>query len=317
MRELASYDVVSDIRPIDGADKIECARVKGWDVVVAKGEFSVGDPVVYFEIDSFLPMDDPRFEFLAPRGVRKMGEKSGHVLKTIKLRGQFSQGLILSADLFPELPVIEKWEPPLPTGSGDVIGGFPLSWFPKTDSERIQNLGKYMDQIQSGEWFATEKIDGSSTSVVNTGERIILASRNWEVAEEDFRFRVLSDLGILNLLEEGEGLQGEVFGEGIQKNPLNIKGQDFKAFSFYKDRVFVPYDQWPEKFIKFRVPSLDLELPKTVDEFVTQADKLKSTINPQKNAEGVVWHGSKTYIFLGERSTFKAINNTYLIKNGE
>lgn len=315
MRELVSKTTVLDIKPIPGADNIECARVKNWDVVVGKGEFSVGDSVLYFEVDSFLPVDDSRFAFLASRGTRLMDGQAGHVLRSVKLRGQLSQGLILPTDLFTELPEIQKWEPPLPVGSGDVVGVFPLSWFPKTDSERIQNLGKYMDEIRQDFWQATEKIDGSSTSVVNTGERTIIASRNWEVSQEDFRFRVLNDLGILDLLEPGEGLQGEVFGENIQNNPLAIKGQDFKAFSYYKEGEFVPYDEWPSKFLKFRVPMLDLDLPDTVDEIVEQANKLKSVINPQKNAEGIVWHGSNTHTFLGNRSTFKAINNQYLLKN--
>lgn len=108
-----------------------------------------------------------------------------------------------------------------------------------------------------------------------------------------------------------------MFGENIQNNPLRIKGKDFKAFSLYDNGKFVPYEEWPENLVKFRIPELGLEMPQTIEEFVAQVDKMKSTINPQRNAEGVVWHGSKTHIFLGERSTFKAINNTYLIKNGD
>lgn len=317
MRELASYDVVSGISAIENADAIETAHVKGWEVVVRKDEFKAGDEIVYFEIDSFLPTKDPRFEFLAARGARKMGEEEGHVLRTIRLRGQISQGLILPASQFPELPEIEKWEPPLPTGSGEIVGGFPLRWAPKTDSERIQNLGKNLDTILEGSWVSTEKIDGSSTTVVNTGEEILVASRNWIVGESDFRYTVLNGLGIIDLLPDGFALQGEVFGENIQNNPLRIKGKDFKAFSLYDNGKFVPYEDWPENLVKFRVPELGLEMPQTIEEFVAQADKMKSIINPQRNAEGIVWHGSKTHIFLGERSTFKAINNTYLIKNGD
>lgn len=314
MRELASYSTISDIRPIEGADAIETALVKGWEVVVRKDEFSVGDDIVYFEIDSFLPTDDPRFAFLAPRGSRKMDDKEGHVLRTIRLRGQISQGLILPAEQFPELPEIEKWEPPLPNGSGEIVGGFPLKWAPKTDSERIQNLGKNLDQILEGNWFATEKIDGSSTTFVNTDEGVIVASRNWIVGENDFRYRILNDLNLLEGLPVGWAVQGEVFGEGIQNNPLRIKGQSFKAFSLYDNGKFVPYGQWPENLVKHRVPTLDLEMPTTIEGFVSQVYKKKSTINPQRNAEGVVWHGDRTYMFLGNRSTFKAINNDYLAR---
>lgn len=316
MRELATYEKVKDVRSIDGADAIEVATVRGWDVVVKKDEFAVGDDVVYFEVDSFLPTDDPRFEFLAARGSRKMGEKEGHVLRTVRLRGQISQGLVLPADQFPELPEIEKWEPPLPTGSGEIIGGFPLKWAPKTDSERIQNLGDYLPTILNTGlvWVATEKIDGSSTTVVNTGEEIIVASRNWVVGPTDFRYSVLNSLGIIDHLPAGFALQGEVFGENIQNNPLAISGKMFMAFSLYKDGQFVPYSEWPDELVQFRVPVLELEMPNTVDGFVAQVDKMKSTLNPKKNAEGVVWHSDKPLQFLGERSTFKAINNQFLLK---
>lgn len=317
MRQLAKYETISNIRPIEGADAIETATVLGWDVVVKKGEFAKGDPVVYFEIDSFLPTTDPRFAFLAARGARKMDEQEGHVLRTIRLRGQVSQGLVLPAEQFPELPEIEKWEPPLPTGSGEIVGGFPLRHAPKTDSERVQNLGQHLPLIKEANWFATEKIDGSSTTVVRTEDDLIVASRNWQVGPTDFRFTVLQEIGLLELLDPGYTIQGEVFGENIQSNPLNIKGKRFLAFSLYKDSKFVPYDQWPAALVDYRVPVLDLEMPGTVEEFVAQADKLKSTINPQKNAEGIVWHADRTFQFLGERSTFKAINNTYLIKHGD
>lgn len=314
MRQLVTYEEVTKVSPIENADNIEVSTVRGWEVVTRKGEFVVGQPVCFFEVDSFLPTDDPRFEFLAARGARKMGEQTGHVLRTIRLRGQISQGLILPASQFPELPEIEKWEPPLPAGSGEIVGGFPFRWAPKTDSERIQNLGKHLDTILAGEWTCTEKIDGSSTTVVNTGEEIIVASRNWVVGESDFRYDVLTQLGIIDLLPAGFAMQGEVFGENIQNNPLQIKGKDFKAFSLYNDGVFVPYDEWPENLVQFRVPVLDWDLPQSIEAFVAQADKMKSTINPKRIAEGVVWHGGKTHIFLGERSTFKAINNQFLIK---
>ena len=93
-RRLASIQRIVEIRPIEGADAIEVARVLGWDVVVKKGEFQVGDLAVYFEIDSFLPRRE-EWKFLEKSSLRKMGEKEGLRLKTIKLRGQISQGLLL------------------------------------------------------------------------------------------------------------------------------------------------------------------------------------------------------------------------------
>lgn len=93
-RKLASIREVINIKPIEGADQIECATVDGWDVVVKKGEVKIGDKVCYFEIDSFLPAIK-QFEFLAKSSTKTLNGVIGYRLKTIKLRGQISQGLIL------------------------------------------------------------------------------------------------------------------------------------------------------------------------------------------------------------------------------
>src|SRR5690606_33815341 len=96
--------VVDSVSPIPDADRIEKARIRGWDVVVRAGEFRAGDLCCYFEIDSMLDVTDPRFEFLAGRGVRTDPDgRSGHVLKTMRMRGQVSQGLALPITEFPEL----------------------------------------------------------------------------------------------------------------------------------------------------------------------------------------------------------------------
>jgi len=93
MRKLATIRTIADIRPIPDADKIEIAQIDGWTCVVAKKDnFKVGDKVVYIEIDSKMPQT-PEYEFLKSRK---------YVVKTIKLRGQISQGLVLPLVVLPE-----------------------------------------------------------------------------------------------------------------------------------------------------------------------------------------------------------------------
>jgi len=84
-RKLATIREVKDIREIPGADRIQLAIVDGWECVIKKNEVKTGDHIIYIEIDSILP-EKPEFEFLRPRNFR---------IKTIKLRGQISQGLVL------------------------------------------------------------------------------------------------------------------------------------------------------------------------------------------------------------------------------
>ena len=91
-RALAHIEEIMSLSPIEGADRIEVAQVLGWKVVVKKGEFQVGEKVVYIEIDSRVPASNPYFSFLQDRKYK---------VKTIKLRGQISQGLIVPMDVLP------------------------------------------------------------------------------------------------------------------------------------------------------------------------------------------------------------------------
>lgn len=63
-RALAYIAEIDEIKAIPNYDRVEYARIKGWWVIVKKGEFNVGDKAVYFEVDSKVPSTDERFAFL-------------------------------------------------------------------------------------------------------------------------------------------------------------------------------------------------------------------------------------------------------------
>lgn len=95
MRRLATVQQISELRPIEGADAIEVARINGWDVVVKKGDFKTDEMVVFCEVDSFLPIQ-PEYEFLRKSSYKKMSDGTeGFHLRTIRLRKTLSQGLII------------------------------------------------------------------------------------------------------------------------------------------------------------------------------------------------------------------------------
>lgn len=179
MRKLASIRRIADIQPIEGADQIVVATIDGWKLVVKKGEFNVGDLAVYIEIDSWIPTE------LAPflskgQEPRVYNGVKGERLRTIKLRGQVSQGLLLSLDsvksaLFftlteegadvTETLGIQKWEAPIPAQlQGQAAGMFPTSLIPKTDQERIQNC--FGDIQKRAKRFATEKVWNAGTQTL-------------------------------------------------------------------------------------------------------------------------------------------------------
>ena len=319
-RQLVTLETISEINEHTNADALELAKVRGWQIVVKKGEFQPGDEVLYFEYDSFLPISDPRFAFLEPRGVRVLDGVTGHVLGTARFRGEWSQGLVKPVSEFPEgIPEIAKWEKPIPAEiEGQVEGHFLFDFAPKTDAERVENLGRVWPEIQSHKWIATEKVDGTSTTVVNDGGTIRICSRNYEISRPSARFDLADKLNLAEILPVDHTLQGEYYGENIQSNPLKIKGTDFKAFNLYKKTekgpVCVPFSEWPAALVPLQVPVLPLTLPQTIDEAVEQADGLMSQIAPQRRAEGIVWQGPKGFGFLGNRPGFKAISRTYLAK---
>lgn len=96
-RKLAHIELISALSPIEGADNIEVATVLGWQCVVKKGEFKVGDLIIYVEVDSVMP-EKPEYEFLRDKKFR---------VRTIKLRGQVSQGLVLPLSIL-DIYVKEK-----------------------------------------------------------------------------------------------------------------------------------------------------------------------------------------------------------------
>ena len=99
-RKLATIRVIDDLQPIEGADLIEKAVVGGWNIVVKKNEFSVGDLCCYVEIDSFLGDGNPAWQFLVDKQPKMFNGKKGHKLRSMKMRGVISQGFVT-----PE----EKW----------------------------------------------------------------------------------------------------------------------------------------------------------------------------------------------------------------
>jgi RNA ligase (TIGR02306 family) len=330
-RALATVETVTATAPIEAADAIERARVRGWDVVVKKGEFRPGDTCLYIEIDAFVPLDDPRFAFLEARGRKVVDGRAGHVLRTAKLRGAYSQGLVIGVASFPELAGIEvgtdvtdllgivKYEPPIPAElAAAAVGPYPSAFAPRTDAERVQNLVEDFATLRSAaRWTATEKIDGTSVTYVNDDGRLRVASRNWELAvAETTQWSIADELGLLALLEPGDALQGELYGEGIQSNPLRIRGQRFAPFALWRGRRPVPRDAWPVGLAALAVPQLELALPDSVEACLEQADGLYSSINPERRAEGIVWHSDgAVFDTLGGRGCFKAISNAYLLKH--
>jgi len=336
-RKLATIREITDIRPIEGADMIELASVGGWNVVVAKNVgHKIGDKVVYCEIDSFLPIRE-EFKFLRKSSYKKMDDQEGFRLKTIKLRGQVSQGLILPISVVPivqfatghdlpegldvtEMLGIVKYEPPIPAElSGKVKGGFP-SFLRKADEERIQNLVKEYEEYKltsKHQFYMTEKLDGSSATFYMNDGVFGVCSRNLELLETEGNtfWKVARELDLENKLKDKGNicLQGELIGEGIQGNPYKIKGQTVHFFNGFdidtQTRMNInDFLILLDELELLSVPILDVVflLPDTVEGMLKLAED-KSRLNKLTEREGVVVRS------LDNTISFKAISNKFLL----
>ena len=331
MRKLATIRTVNETRPIEGADMIELAVVDGWKCVTKKGEFSVGDYVIYCEIDSFLPVRD-EFEFLRKYSLRTMDEREGFRLRTVKLRGQVSQGLLLNPsllgrsfelgeDVTDELEIV-KFEAPVPAClGGEVIGPFP-SFVSKTDEERIQNLAIEFDSFRGKAFYVSEKIDGTSfTAFFNKSFGV--CGRNWQLAEDDTNshWRVVRSLDLATRLQNlghAIAIQGELVGPGIQKNRYALKEPELFVFNVFDIQASSYLNKSSMEVICFElglktVPQVEiLAVPDTIDEILGIAEGT-SQLNPKMEREGLVWvHGSGE-----DRISFKTISNKFLAKYGD
>jgi RNA ligase (TIGR02306 family) len=335
MRTLASIEQILAVEPIEGADAIEKVQVKGWWVVVKKDDhFQVGQPCVYFEIDSVLPETNPIFEFMAARHFR---------IRTIKLRGQISQGLVMPVSILPTIPemrgvgddVTEEmgvtlWVPNIPANlSGTVKGNFP-SFLHKTDEERVQNLSRVIEDAQGAELYLTEKIDGTSFTCYLWDNQFGVCSRNlelketeenlyWKIARRDLLEEKLRDLHIVHA--KNFCIQGEIVGPGIQGNKYKLDELQLRVFNLYdiNTGAYLDYEDFRELCDRQAlniVPLIDDKfiLNHSVQELVEMADG-KSLLNPLVLREGIVFRGIQNRPIRGlSRFSFKAISNKFLLK---
>ena len=385
IRELAYVVTIDEIRPIEGYDRVEYARVGGWWVIVKKDQFKVGDMAIYIEVDSKVPEKEP-FMFL---------EKRKFKVKTLKMCKVISQGLLMepadfgwkiedlqvgdfvteklgivyaeaednkrkakSADkyklmaqrngkLFAKQPF--RWLMRRDWGKKllfiffgkkkDKKKGWP-AWVVKTDEERCQNM-PWLFPGNDEEWIATEKVDGTSTTFTmkgfGRGRQFYICSRNVVFDKPDkqcyYETNVYTEMAqkynIEKVLEEilfrysavcnFVTIQGETYGEAVQRRDYGLKGRDFKAFNVilgYEDghtERLNPMDM-KELLDEFGVPTVDIvdehfKIPATCEELLVLAGGPSAIDGGMR--EGLVFRS-----YDGARS-FKAVDNNFLLKYHE
>lgn len=302
-RKLVSIQTIKKLMPIKGADFIEIALINDWTCIVKKGEFTVGDLAVYFEIDCLLP-EESRYDFLASSKRNYFGTPKYHI-KTMKMRGIISQGLALPLSVFPELDSkiegdlstkinVIKYDPEFyenksesSSKTGNKQKKFP-SFIPKTDQERIQNLPHYYERYKDHLWEETLKLDGSSLTC----------------------YKIDKPLTKWQLFKKWLGFKQSNIHFGVCSRNLELQITDNFSKSFDNGNLISEYNQsdfW-KIVLKLRINEL---LPSG---YALQGELIGPKIqdNHEKVSENEFWIfdiydiTNKTYLTPSERHNFKA-----------
>jgi len=341
MRNLASIQEISAIKPIKDADAIELVIIKGWQCVSKKGEFKALDKCVYFEVDSFLPLE-PRYEFLHRTSYRNnefMGE--GLRIKTMTMRGEISQGLALPITAFPEITEtvvgadvtallnVRKWELPEVVGTAGIeIGSKPFG-IPTTDETRVQSMTEFIDAFKGKPYYIATKMDGTSCTVYCNNGVVGVCGRNREYREDTVSCAMWAWVHRHGLkdkmltLGENIAIQGEFCGQGIQKNRLKLTEPNLYVFDIVRLEAdgsrpkmgLADLQNYCEKLELETVPIEEVgeSFAYTLDELL---EKARGKYSSGMDKEGIV---VRTQEFqhnaeLQHKMSFKVINNDFLKK---
>ena len=344
MRKLASIQRIWKIEPIEGADRLEKAYVEGWICVVNKGQFKPMDLAVYFEIDSFLPIED-RYEFLRASSYKNtniMGE--GFRLRTMKFRGQISQGLLLPLSTFSEIKDpklgddvtellhVKKWEiEERATTGGTIMGNLPYN-VPHTDEIRVQNFPEFVEAFKDIPYYITTKMDGSSHSLSIDENGFHVCGHNYEYKDDGASsfYEFIKKKNYRAAMEEYAKakdlktltVQGEFCAPGIQSNRLKLSNPQWFVFTIMEDGERIPMDKLMFAAACMNMDLVPIEevgvdLPSvypTVEAILERADGQYPNGGPKEGivirAQNLVYNET-----IGGPLSMKAVSNKYLLKN--
>ena len=340
-RKMVTLNPVVEIKSIPGADLICAYRVKGWWVVDQVGKYNVGDLVLYAEIDSWIPHEIAPFLSKGKEPKEYNGIK-GERLRTIKLKGQVSQGLLLPTNLLDSTEYnnhlldsaetidvydflnIQKWEAPIPLNlRGQMKGNFP-AFIRKTDQERCQNLVEEIGHefFHQRHFEVSLKLDGSSCTVYHNAGLVGVCSRNLDLKleqEGNSFVEIAKSTGLLKALielNENIAVQGELMGPGIQGNKEGFDSHKLFIFDIFDidNQCYLHFSERMDRILRLKDAGYTGDIVPTyrVGPLLhgNVEDLLKMADGPSINAkvrEGLVF---KRY---DGQFSFKAISQKFLL----
>jgi len=328
---------IDELSPIKDADKIERARVLGWDCVVRKGLYNVGDECLFVFPDTMVPKKYLDSTYTGDEVIR---------LKTVKMKGQLSAGLILPLSLLEGLAFefnnlsdalgIKKYEKSIEGSiSGNAKGNYPIGYISKTDEDNLKSVPACIDDLEcyDGAIFMTLKIDGTSTTVIldrkeEEANWFKVCSRNLELKRDEssvYWMMVMKyDLeNKLKSLDDDFAIQFETYGNKINGNKL--KRRDIGMMVFHVKNLtsgkWLGFNEMKEFCNKLEIPMVPILNTFTKEEFLdlVKSRKLYEMVNELRYEHGGYAEGAvfKTEIVYRSYSlskpwwSVKIINENY------
>ncbi len=335
--KLATIEQIVGIKPILGADLIELVEVQGWNVVVSKGDYKIGDLCIYIPIDTQINPVIKGFE----RFASKNSPNALVRVNTKKIRGVYSQGLvmgfkdfdpsvqeIIKSNLTIGLDVSEhigvtKFSKDLPdTSDSNNTYPFPSFIIDKTDEDNLRSKKDCLQELIGKPIYITKKMDGSSMTIIKrSGCDILICSRNLIVNSSHAMYQFY-DSKLKTTIENMEltniAIQGEYCGPKVNGNKINLKTFEFYIFNI-KDLTTNKYYSLDEleHFVLINelqmVPVLDKFIcnpTMTIQDFQEMANKITYGSKP---GEGIVIRPQTPCYseVLGKNLSCKVINQEY------
>lgn len=316
MTKLAQITKILSLSPIEGADKIETATVLSWEIVVRKGLYTVGDLVIFVAPDTIIPKRFLDESYTGDETVR---------LKTVRLRGQYSAGVILPIREFlkgdfeddddvTETLGVRKYEKPIAACLAGVCkGNFPTHIVPKTDEDNYKSYPRAIDELKT-EGFADEhvvaliKADGSSGTffVEPETQEFEACSRNLRLKESEGNafWKIARKYNIEEIIRKSGAnlaIQGEIVGGKIQNNPMGLSDIEIRVFLIKNldTHTWFSWDETAQFCLENDLPHVDevgrwkaSDVPEKIRDIQELSNNLKYPTNG-KPAEGIVLRTNK------------------------
>lgn len=264
----AEVILIEDILVHPNADKLEVIPLfgGGYQTVVSKGQFSIGDKGIFIPPDSLVNTTRPEFSFLSSRC---KNNDPWIKIRANKFRGVQSYGLLVNAPVNAEIGSdyanqleIKHYEP-VPESEDKIVKGTCLAPPGSWGKYDIDSLRRYLGIFEPNEMICvSEKLNGENCRAVVVDNKFYVGSRSkwWEDPNCNYCRSISKYPQIEKFCYDHPGYI--VYGESYGKVKYFIYGKtepDFACFDICKpDKKYIDVEQWLDICKNYDIPTVPI-----------------------------------------------------------